>query len=124
MALVEKDLDLTLRFINGLKEYSLTKEEIKNWKYVGGGHLDGGIKNEILNQKFQKRFPKSPIPPLTTHCVCGHRIKENAFISDGKQILTLGNCCVKRFCETGTKKTCSICGKLWKGKTSECRECQ
>jgi hypothetical protein len=124
MNLVEKELELSLRFVNGLRQYDLTKEEIKSWRYVGGGHLDDAVKNEVLNEKFRKQFPKAPVPPLTEHCVCGHRIKENAFITDGKQILTLGNCCVRRFCETGTKKTCGLCGNPWKGKTLLCRECR
>jgi hypothetical protein len=124
MELVEKELELSLRFINGLKEYSLSKEEIKSWRYVGGGHLDHEGKNQLLNEKFKKQFPKAPLPPLVEHCVCGHRIKENAFITDGKQILVLGNCCVRRFCDTGTKKTCNLCGKLWRGKTLTCPECR
>jgi hypothetical protein len=118
------ETELTIRFINGLKNYDLTKEEIKDWKYAGGGHIEDEAKNKLLNEKFKKKYPKGKIPDLVHHCVCGHRIKENAFITNGKQLLTLGNCCVKRFCETGTKKTCNKCGKLWRGKTLECRECQ
>ena len=124
MELVEKELELSLRFVNGLKEYSLTKEEVKSWKFVGGGHLNNTRRNKELNDEWKKRYPTTPIPPLQDHCVCGHKIKENAFITDGKQVLTLGNCCVRRFCETGTKKTCNLCGKPWRGKTLTCRECR
>lgn len=124
MELVEKNLEMSKRFVEGLKNYDLTKEEIQDWYYVGGGHTNNPYRNMILNQKYLRYYPKAKIPPLTDECVCGHRIQENAFISNGKQLLILGSCCVKRFTEKGTKQVCKGCKQLWKGKSVYCKKCK
>lgn len=118
-------LELSERFIKGLLDYNLTKDEIKDWRYVGGGHTTDDRKNDILNNKYRRYFPKAKqIPPLTDSCICGHPIQENAFISDGKHLLILGSCCVKRFLPKGLKQTCKKCGCFWKGQNILCKDCR
>lgn len=124
MSFEKVTLELSQRFVNGLKSYDLTKEEIENWRYVGGGHLTNSLRHELLQQRFKKEFPEVDPPGLEARCVCGHPIQENAFISDGENLLVLGSCCVRRFTKTGTKKTCGLCGNLWKGKTILCSSCR
>lgn len=124
MSFVKTELELTERFIKGLKNYSLTKEEIQGWYYVGGGHTQNTRMNALLNQIFFSHFPTSPVPELENECVCGHPIQLNAFISDGERILVLGSCCVQRFVTTGIKKTCRKCKRPYKGCYLECPTCR
>ena len=124
MSFVKTDIELTKRFIDGLKEYNLTKDEIKDWTYVGGGHTTDARLNTILNQTFKIHFPDSDVPELEHTCVCGHPIQLNAFISDGERILVLGSCCVKRFTATGIKKTCRKCKKPYRGSYLDCSACR
>ena len=84
-------MTVSKRFSNGLKRYNITTEEIRdNWKYCGGD------KGRHLNY-YQIVCPDEEPPDKEDRCICGHRIKENCYITDGNLILTLGNCCVKRF---------------------------
>jgi hypothetical protein len=112
-------LELTNNFIKGLGNYGLTYEEIKNsnWKYCGGrtGH----------HLKYFKLCCKDDdLPDIVNECVCGHIIKENCYITDGHQILVLGNCCIKKFISKSSR-TCEDCGDPHKNrKVNKCNNCR
>lgn len=117
-------IELSKRFIKGLQEYNLTKEDIQGWHYVGGGHTTNPILNIVLKERFHRHFPGEDVPELEHRCVCGHPIQENAFITDGSNILVLGSCCVRRFLPNGTKLTCTRCKRPYKGKHRVCGTCR
>ena len=107
--------ELTERFMKGLKEYGLSYDDIKNndWKYCGG--------NRGCHLNYFKLFWKhDKIPKLDTECVCGHAIEENCYITDGTQILILGNICIKKFVPKSSR-TCEICGETHRNrKVNKC----
>lgn len=112
-------LELTTKFIEGLKKYDLTYDEItnSNWKYCGGrnGHH--------LNY-FKLCFKHDKLPEIETNCVCGHHIEENCYITDGKEILVLGNCCIKKFIPKSSR-TCENCGEPHKNRiVNRCNDCR
>ena len=85
--------ELTKKFIEGLEKHNLTYDEIINsgWEYCGGDtgrHLNYFI---IYFNNFKN------VPEKVKYCVCGHRIKENCYITDKERILILGNCCIRKF---------------------------
>ena len=109
--------NISERFIRGLKDYNLTVDEVKQWRYCGGNR--GSHKNY-----FKLSCPNDDIPEHTTECVCGHRIQENCYITDGHNILVLGNCCVKRFIPK-SGRTCERCGKPHRRtKSNVCQKCE
>ena len=113
------------RFLEGLKNYNLTADEVKDWWYCGGGHTTQIERHRILADLFRSHFPDSDYPELEENCVCGHPIQENAFITNGEQLLVLGSCCVKRFTNSGTKRVCKNCKQPWKGDPKRfCKKCR
>ena len=88
---------LAKRFVNGLKNYNLTLEDIrKNWKYAGGdscSHLS----------YFEVCFPQKLLPTHKDVCICNQKIKENCYITNNKYFLVIGNCCIKRLVPTCTR---------------------
>jgi hypothetical protein len=110
--------DLSKRFLNGLKQYNINLETLKKkWKYCGGNtgrHYEYFLiacKDEIL-------------PDDANKCLCGHKIKENCFITDGYYIITLGNCCVKKFLKFNGR-SCAICENPHRNrKTNKCNQCR
>lgn len=108
---------ITERFINGLKIYNLTSEEIKEWKYCGGNT------GKELN-RFKEFFKNKELPIYSNKCVCGHTIKKNCYITNRNIILIVGSCCVKRFMKNGLKKECLTCESVYKGKYRCCKECR
>jgi hypothetical protein len=111
--------ELTKRFIKGLESYGLTYEEIKsnNWKYCGGNE------GRHLNY-FKLCYKKSELPEHDNECVCGHHIVENCYITDGKELLILGNCCIKKFIPKNTR-TCEKCEKPHKNRiVNRCNDCR
>jgi hypothetical protein len=97
-------LELTNRFIQGLKNYDMTYDEITStkWKYCGGNigrHLN----------YYKLCWKGRTLPEHTNKCVCDHDIDENCYITDGETILILGNCCIKKFIPKSTR-TCERCG--------------
>lgn len=114
-----RNLNLTERFIEGLKKYNLTLKDIQesNWRYCGGN------KGRHLNY-FRLKNPECALPEYKDHCVCGHEIVENCFITDGNQILVLGNCCIKKFVPKNAR-TCEICGRRHRNRiVDRCNECR
>lgn len=111
---------LTERFIKGLKEHNLTPEILKlsGWKYCGGS-TPGRHRNYWKLQFGDRQFPGH-----TDHCVCGHKIQENCFITDGNLFLPLGNCCIKKFIPK-SGRTCEKCGEPHKNHiVNRCNECR
>jgi len=112
--------ELTHKFIKGLENYGLTYNEIKssNWKYCGGRS------GRHLNY-FKLCCPNDDLPEYVGECVCGHHIEENCYITDGEQILVLGNCCIKKFIPKSSR-TCEDCGEPHKNRVvnrgNNCRE--
>ena len=107
------------RFIEGLKEYNLTYEEIvaSGWNYCGGDY------NDKLNY-YKLRFPNEKLLPHADECVCGHYIEKNGYICNKKQteFLVLGSCCIKRFIGG---RTCEKCGDKHKRHTINiCKWCE
>jgi len=112
-------MDLTKRFKDGLINYNLSYEEIleNNWKYCGGT-------NGRHYNYYRLLFNDAPFPDKTTKCICGHKIKENCYITDSTRILTLGNCCIKKFIEKNTR-TCEKCGNQHKNRVvNRCNQCR
>ena len=111
--------ELTEKFINGLKNYNLSFDDIGNWAYCGG--TSGRHKNY-----FNLRFPNKEIPSWTNKCVCGHTITENCYITNEERFLVLGNCCIKKFIPASTR-TCENqnCRKPHKNRiVNRCNECR
>lgn len=87
----------------GLAEYNMSFSDISagNFKYCGGNQ------NNHLNY-FKLMFPNMNLPPQKDYCICGHKIIENCYITDGITFVTMGNCCIKKFVPKNTR-TCDIC---------------
>ena len=112
--------ELTHKFIKGLANYELTFEDIihGNWKYCGGSS-----KGRHLNY-FRLSCPEDDLPPRASECVCGHSIQENCYITNGEEILVLGNCCIKKFIPKSTR-TCEKCGASHKNRiVNRCNDCR
>lgn len=112
-------IDLTDRFIRGLEEYGLSYDEIENgkWRYCGGAS-GSHLKYYKLCYKDQE------LPELVDECICGHRIIDNCYITDGNEILILGSCCIKKFIPDSSR-TCERCGEPHKNrKVNRCNLCR
>jgi hypothetical protein len=114
-------VELTKKFIKGLQNYNLSYEDIKknNWTYCGG---DRGRHLEY----YKLFFKHDDTPDHTGTCVCGHGIEENCYITDRKEILILGNCCIKKFMPKGKSgRTCEDCGEPHRNiKINKCNDCK
>ena len=111
-------MTISRRFENGLKRYNISPEDLKeNWKYCGGD------RGRHLNY-YKVVCPGEGPPENEERCICGHRIKENCYITDGHFILTLGNCCVRRFLAK-TTRSCEECGCPHRNrKDNRCKKCR
>jgi hypothetical protein len=119
MTSVTPSVELTKKFIKGLKNYDLTYEEIVEgkWKYCGGRS------GRHLNY-FKLCCQNDDLPEQVNECVCGHTISENCYITDGEQILVLGNCCIIKFCPKSSR-TCEKCEAPHKNrKVNRCNDCR
>jgi hypothetical protein len=112
-------IQLTKRFIEGLKNYNLTYDEIVNgnWKYCGGRS------GRHLNY-FKLSCKDEELPEQVNECVCGHKISENCYITNGEEILILGNCCIIKFIPKSSR-TCEKCESPHKNrKVNQCNRCR
>jgi len=119
---------LHTRFVNGLKEdYGMTEDEIldveHNWFYcghriVGGNWKDGG-------RLFRYYFPLEPFPEFTDKCVCRQTLfVRNDWITDGKEVLIIGQCCKDMFI-VNRLKTCSECKEPHRNRMDNyCNHCR
>lgn len=116
-----KNTAIKLRFIDdGILQLIDYDDFLSNWKYIGG--TSNSSSNKILNKirhedyllcnyGIDELYINKGI--LQDHCVCGVKIYQRIFISDGKRVITIGNECVVTFFENECKyhfsKKCSIC---------------
>jgi hypothetical protein len=111
-------------FIKGLKNYNLSYEDIKNsdWKYCGG---DRGRHANYFKLVFPSNLFNINKINHETHCICGHPIVENCYITNEEsEILVLGNCCIKKFIPMCTR-TCEKCKLPHKNrKDNKCNNCR
>jgi len=130
--IVESDSKISRRFIEGLQKYNLTYDEVKDWKYCGGqGEEKLTLEEQLVHKKHRSRieyfrlcFPGRELPIYRDKCICGHDIKDNCFITNGTDILVIGNCCNKRFIPK-CKKSCERCGQFHKNKLNNlCNNCR
>lgn len=94
----------SVKFERGLFDnYGITLNELNSFKYCGG--------NKSRHANYYKlKFGDKPFLQPVEQCVCKHKIVENCYITNGSQIIPLGNCCIKRFMPTETSgRTCEIC---------------
>jgi hypothetical protein len=98
------ELNFTQRFIEGLKKYGLTMNDMNDFVYKGGNN------GSHLNY-YKLSYKNDELPPDKDICICGHKIIKNCYISNGSQLLTLGICCIKRFIPKEKQgRTCECCG--------------
>jgi hypothetical protein len=118
-------MDLTERFVNGLKKnYDLTLEDIESegWKYCGG---DRNTSQYAHLDKFFKWGKRNHTPRHVDKCVCGHEIKVNCYITNDKELIIIGSCCIKRFIPGGLKKLCLHCKEPHRNRSTElCNDCK
>ena len=109
---------LKKKFIEGLKQYNLTYEEVNNnWKYCGGDH-------DHHWSYFRLVYPQKQLPEHKEKCVCDHDIERNCYITDGNEIIVIGSCCIKRFM-THNARTCGKCDKPHKNRiVNLCNSCK
>ena len=63
-------------------------------------------------------------PEHQERCVCGHKIKENCYITKDDSLLVLGNCCIKKFLPN-SGRTCENCDKPHRNrKVNRCNSCR
>lgn len=108
------------KFIDGLKKYDVTLQEITDtYKYAGGDydHHDG---------YFKLRFREEQRPPHASSCVCGHGIINNAYISDGSRFIVIGSCCIRKFIpKDSRRRTCDTCGTPHRNRVvNRCKKCR
>ena len=103
-------IELTNKFKKGLARFDLTMEDMNNWKYCGGN------RGRHLNYWKMTCNDGEELPEHTNECICSHRIQENCYISDGDEILILGNCCIKKFIPNSSR-TCEICSEPHKNRS-------
>ena len=133
-----RETDLPRRFVEGLKKYNLTLEEINSGKFTyaggNGAHWVGFNPNKTLEyhrnahyKYFELRFPEYEFPEQRFECVCEHAITENCYIyNEEKGFLVLGICCIKRFMTPElTGRTCEKCKRPHKNrKWNLCNDCK
>lgn len=118
--MIDKDIEVSARFLKGLKEYDLTIDDIKDWTFCGG------TDTEAHKKYYGVCFPKHRFPPSVDTCVCGVKIMRNCYIKNKQNhILILGSCCIKRFISAGIKKTCSVCNAIHRNRiVNKCNNCR
>ena len=84
---------ISKRFINGLKKYDLTIDDLKNFYYIGNDN-DSNLKDKINH---------------VSYCICGHRIKSNNYITDGNIKQRLCPECMRPTRNRIKTKLCNSC---------------
>jgi len=116
--------NISSEFLEGLKEYEIGYDEIQDWEYCGSN-------KGLQLQYFVLKFPYKNIPYRAYNCVCGNNIIHNYYITDGDNIIILGDCCIKYFASksvttnTLVKNVCLTCGfKNRSGEDEDCYKCK
>ncbi len=115
---MKASIALHKKFIKGLAEYNLAEEEVKlNWRYCGGNYASH-------YKYFKLTCPNDNLPTPVSQCVCHHPIKKNCYITNGEEILVLGNCCIKQFLPKGGR-TCELCDEPHRNSiVNRCHACR
>jgi len=110
---------ISKQFQKGLAEYDLSIDDLTKWRYCGGN------KGRHLNY-FRKCCPNDDKPENKDECICGHAIVENCYITNGPELLIVGNCCINRFLpKENAGRSCEICKKRHKNrKDNLCHDCR
>lgn len=119
MPTIKTSVQLTERFKKGLENYDISIDELQNgsWFYCGGN------RGRHLNY-FKLSCPNDDLPSPIGECVCGHAIQENCYITNGTEIIVMGNCCIKRFVSYSSR-TCDKCKKPHRNrKVNLCNNCR
>lgn len=98
--------------------------DISTWVACGSDHGLRMLENDL----FKKTFPNNNYPDQKTICICGHKIKENCYITtpnlDYNNIVIIGNCCYKLFNEKKTMM-CILCDEQHSNiKSEKCNKCK
>lgn len=111
-------MEVSKRFLTGLNKYKVSYDDIvNNWYYMGGE------KGHHLNY-FRKHYPNDEIPEHSNNCICGHKIKNNCFITDGVFVLSIGESCINKFTPV-RNKMCEMCGSRHRNrKDNICNKCR
>ena len=106
------------KFKKGLEKYGLRYDDvINNYRYCGGDY-DHHLNYFLLSYKYYEK------PNKKFNCICDHVIKRNCYITNGDNMLVLGNCCIKRFI-LNSSRTCEVCGEGHKNrKDNKCNNCR
>ena len=95
-------LKMSKRFENGLKKYGLTIEDLNDFYYIGGEHKQ--------HKAYYNLFTNNnKLPKHNNYCICGHKIKNNCYISNGDIVLPIGESCILRFLQNRKKRICPVC---------------
>ena len=95
----------------------MTIEDLDDWKYCGG-NLGRHYNYWVL------QYGNTPLPEEEIECVCYHPIKEQCYITNGEELLVLGNCCIQKFVAKCTR-TCERCGDPHKNRIiNRCNNCR
>jgi hypothetical protein len=114
-----QDTKLSRQFTEGLQQYGLEYSTVISTFRYAGGNMQDRHKNY-----FKLVYKNDKYPASKSHCLCGHKITENCYITDGDTILTLGNCCIKRFIPKACR-TCHICGTGHRNRiVNRCMKCR
>lgn len=106
------------KFLVGFEFRGYDREEIINFKYVGDNYTDTGMNYWRMNNIGK-------YPPCSLYCICNHYIIRQAYIYDGKDVLVVGCCCIKRFIKSGLNRTCMMCKKKHQRRnTDKCNSCK
>jgi len=108
---------ISKRFKTGLKKYNISLEDLKqNYYYMGGT-----TKNHLIY--FKNNFNEK-LPEFDNYCICGHKIKTNCYITDGENILILGENCIANILNN-KKKSCIKCSTIHRNKMDNlCKLCR
>ena len=93
-----------------LLEFELTKSDIKeDWKYAGSSN---GLGRKYFKSLFPAGMDDEPddgIPHQDTCDACENPIDTNYYITDTKDLITFGTCCIDKI-KPGCLNTCDKCG--------------
>ena len=111
-------IELTDRFIDGLKQYGMTEEDIKNWRWCGGT-------GNISDIKYWKMcFPNATPPDTEKHCICGQKIIIQNWITYNQEFIVIGSECRNKFLDH-KGKSCNRCKEPHRNrKDNYCTSCR
>ena len=114
-------MNITDKFKRGLVKYGLNLEDLQKYKYYGG---DDGSHLKYLKLISNENEIKMLKAEHSDECVCGQGIVRNCYITDGENIIILGNCCIKRFVPK-CFRTCEKCEERHKNRiVNRCNKCR